>query len=116
MKSRTIGLHIKASIRLVIAKLNRRQSEDRRWREFVAIAKQTRKFPGDPKTPTIALTVSSGILWVYGREQLIASAHETFMLWGLVYDGVMDVSNVAFSSSAVLLLAELHAREAEHHG
>ena len=34
------------------------------------------------------------------------------MLWGLVYAGVIDVSNVAFfnSSSAVLLLAELHAR------
>ena len=38
------------------------------------------------------------------------------LLWGLVYASVMDVSNVVFSSSAVSLLAELHAREAEHHG
>ena len=38
------------------------------------------------------------------------------LLWGLVYAGVMDVSNVVFSSSAVSLLAELHAREAEHLG
>ena len=38
------------------------------------------------------------------------------LLWGLVYAGVMDVSNEVFSSSAVSLLAELHAREAVHHG
>ena len=80
------------------------------------MAKQTRKFPGDPKTPTIALTVSRGILRVNGREQLIMSVHETYMLWGLVCAGVTDVPNVALSSSAVLLLAELHALEAQHHG
>ena len=34
----------------------------------------------------------------------------------LVCAGVMDVSNAALSSSAVLLLAELHVHEAEHHG
>ena len=44
------GSHIKVTITSAIAKLNRRLLEARRRWEFVAMAKQTSKFPSDPKT------------------------------------------------------------------
>ena len=59
--SRGSGSHPKVTIRSAIAKLNKRQFEARRRREFIVIATQTSKFPSDPRTHMVALIAISGI-------------------------------------------------------
>ena len=80
MASIKSGSHIKVTIRSAMAKLNRRKLEARRRREFVAMAKQTSKFPSEPKTQTIALIVISKIPTAMGRKQLFTFFDDSFMM------------------------------------
>ena len=50
------------------------------------MAKQTSKFPSDPRTLMVALIAISGIPWAMGREQLFAFSDDSFMLsFGLMH-------------------------------